>query len=104
MTGLGVAIGPILGGALLESFWWGSLFLALAPIALLAALAAPWAIRAAAPADRTRMDLGGIAVSVILLGSLVYTIIEAPEYGWTDTRTLVGFGAAAIAAATSTGS
>ena len=31
VTGLGVAIGPILGGALLEGFWWGSLFLALAP-------------------------------------------------------------------------
>ena len=38
VTGLGVAIGPILGGALLETFWWGSLFLALAPIALVAVL------------------------------------------------------------------
>ena len=37
VTGLGVAIGPILGGAFWRSFWWGSLFLALAPIALLAA-------------------------------------------------------------------
>ena len=31
VTGLGVALGPIMGGALLESFWWGSLFLSLAP-------------------------------------------------------------------------
>ena len=40
VTGLGVALGPIMGGALLESFWWGSLFLALVPIALVAALGA----------------------------------------------------------------
>ena len=98
VTGLGVAIGPILGGALLESFWWGSLFLALAPIALLAALAAPWAIQAAAPADGTRTDLGGVAVSVILLGSLVYTIIEAPARGWGSAATLGGFGVALGAA------
>ncbi|KRE29244.1 transporter [Mycobacterium sp. Soil538] len=98
VTGLGVAIGPILGGALLENFWWGSLFLALAPIALLAALAAPWAIRAAAPVDRTRVDLGAVAVSVILLGALVYTIIEAPTRGWGSAATLGGFALALCAA------
>lgn len=99
VTGLGVAIGPILGGALLESFWWGSLFLALAPIAIVAIIGAALFIPASSTEPGARLDRVGLLLSVAMLGVLVYTIIEAPEYGWTDTRTLVGFGAAAIAAA-----
>lgn len=91
VTGLGVAIGPILGGALLEVFWWGSLFLALAPIALAAALAAPAVIPASNPDPGSRLDRGGLVLSVAMLGALVYTIIEAPEQGWSSARTLGGF-------------
>lgn len=98
VTGLGVAIGPILGGALLESFWWGSLFLALVPIALAAALAAPFVIPAFSPDRASRLDRGGLVLSVVMLGALVYTIIEAPERGWTSPLTLGGF-ALALASA-----
>lgn len=97
VTGLGVAIGPILGGALLEVFWWGSLFLALVPIALLAAVAAPIVIPASSPDRSSRLDRGGLALSVVMLGALVYTIIEAPERGWTSALSLGGF-AVALAA------
>lgn len=97
VTGLGVAIGPILGGALLEVFWWGSLFLALAPIALAAAVAAPVVIPASTPDAGSRLDRGGLALSVVMLGTLVYTIIEAPERGWSSTLTLGGFGVALAA-------
>lgn len=98
VTGLGVAIGPILGGALLESFWWGSLFLALVPIAVVAIIGAVVFIPASSTEPGARLDHVGLLLSVVMLGVLVYTIIEAPEYGWTDTRTLGGFGAALIAA------
>ncbi len=84
VTGLGVAIGPILGGALLEVYWWGSLFLALVPIALLAAVAAPLVIPADSPDSSSRLDRGGLVLSVVMLGALVYTIIEAPERGWSS--------------------
>lgn len=97
VTGLGVAIGPILGGALLEVFWWGSLFLALAPIALIAAAAAPLVIPGDTPDADSRLDRGGLVLSVVALGSLVYTIIEAPEHGWASPMTLGGF-ALAVAA------
>ncbi|WP_328355712.1 MFS transporter [Mycobacterium sp. NBC_00419] len=100
VTGLGVAIGPIMGGALLEGFWWGSLFLALAPIALLAALAAPFVIPASARDRQSRVDRGGLVLSVVMLGALVYTIIEAPSHGWSSAPTLIGF-AVALAAAVS---
>ncbi len=99
VTGLGVAIGPILGGALLEVFWWGSLFLALAPIALAAALAAPVVIPASSPDPGSRLDRGGLVLSVVMLGALIYTIIEAPQRGWASAPTLAGF-ALALAAGT----
>lgn len=97
VTGLGVAIGPILGGALLEVFWWGSLFLALVPIALVAAAAAPLVIPASVPDRQSRLDRGGLVLSVVMLGALVFTIIEAPEWGWSSAPTLAGF-AVALAA------
>ncbi len=97
VTGLGVAVGPILGGALLESFWWGSLFLALVPIALIAIVGAILFVPASTPQRGARLDRGGLLASVVMLGSLVYTIIEAPEHGWTATRTLLGFGVAVAA-------
>ena len=97
VTGLGVAIGPILGGALLEVFWWGSLFLALVPIALVAAVAAPLVIPSSSVDRDSRLDRGGLILSVVMLGSLVYTIIEAPERGWTSAATLTGFGTALAA-------
>ncbi|KAA0111826.1 MFS transporter [Mycolicibacterium sp. P1-5] len=100
VTGLGVAIGPILGGALLEVFWWGSLFLALAPIALVAALATPIVIPASDRGREHHLDRVGLVLSVVMLGVLVYTIIEAPDRGWASAPTLVGFAVALIAAMT----
>ena len=86
VTGLGVAIGPIMGGALLESFWWGSIFLAMVPIALVAALGALVFVPKSVPAASARLDRGGLLLSVVMLAALVYTIIEAPEYGWAAPR------------------
>ena len=99
VTGLGVALGPIMGGALLESFWWGSLFLSLAPIALLAALGALVFIPTSTPEASARLDRGGLLLSVVMLGALVYTIIEAPAHGWTSPQTLAGFALALVALA-----
>ncbi len=98
VTGLGVAVGPIMGGALLESFWWGSLFIALAPIALIAAFGALVFISPSRPESSARLDRGGLVLSVVMLGALVYTIIEAPDHGWTAPRTVAGFGIALAAA------
>ncbi len=97
VSGLGVAIGPILGGALLQSFWWGSLFLALAPAAVVAAVAAWAVVPGSRDGRRAPLDRPGLVLSVVALGALVHTIIEAPSRGWSSPATVGGFAVAAAA-------
>ena len=95
VVGVGVASGPVTGGLLLEHFYWGSIFLALVPLALIATVLAfvlvPESRDPAVPA----LDKRGLVVSMAMLGTLTYTVIEAPEHGWSSTFTLFGFAAAA---------
>jgi EmrB/QacA subfamily drug resistance transporter len=95
VTGIGVAVGPITGGLLLAHFGWPSVFLALVPIALLALVATwLWVPESSNPAE-ARLDLPGLFLSSAAIGTLVYTIIEAPGRGWSSPATLAGFAAAA---------
>jgi EmrB/QacA subfamily drug resistance transporter len=98
MAGLGVVVGPVIGGWLLEHFWWGSVFLINLPVVALA-IGAGWPL---VPESRdpsaTPLDLLGAALSVTGLVALVYGIIQAPEDGWTDPRILAAFGIAAVLA------
>ncbi len=97
VVGLGVALGPVTGGALLEKYYWGSVFLALIPLALLTAAAALLVVPESRDPGVPALDRAGLVLSVIALGSLTYTIIEAPEHGWSSLETLVGFGVAGLA-------
>ncbi len=78
VVGLGVAGGPVAGGLLLAHFAWGSVFLALAPVALIAAGLTVALVPESRDASVPRLDLPGLALSIGLLGLLVWTIIEAP--------------------------
>lgn len=95
-TGLSVAVGPVVGGALLESFWWGSILVfngAAAAVTLLFALRfVPDSRDPATPP----LDYVGLVLSTVALGALVYSIIEAPDRGWGSVPTLVGFAIAAF--------
>lgn len=93
-TGIGVACGPILGGRLLESFWWGSVFIALAIGAGVAILAAVAIVPTSKDPATPSIDYGGLVLSVLAVGTLVYTVIEAPEHGWRSAATLGGFATA----------
>ncbi len=99
MTGLGVALGPITGGWLLEHFWWGSVFVAMAPVAAVALLGAILFVPTSRDPATPPLDVGGLALSTVAIGTLVFTIIEAPEQGWTAPPTVVGFTLAAAATA-----
>ncbi|MFG2343654.1 MFS transporter [Streptomyces phaeochromogenes] len=75
-SGLGVAVGPVVGGALLSHFWWGSVFLVNVPIVALC-LAGVVAVVPELKAPRRRvLDLPGLALSVLGLGGVVFGIIE----------------------------
>ena len=87
-SGLGIALGPIVGGALLDRFWWGSVFLINVPIALIGfALAVPLVPESRSPVPR-RPDYAGAAASITGLGLLLWSLIEAPTRGWTSPRVL----------------
>ena len=96
-TGVAVAVGPIAGGALLAHYWWGSIFLAMVPIAALTMIGALLFIPSDRPDTGNSLDIRGIATSALALVSLVYTIIEAPDRGWVSASTIAGFLVAAAA-------
>src|SRR5438874_10330518 len=96
MTGVGVALGPICGGWLLEQFWWGSVFAALVPVAaVVAVMTVRWVPTSRDPSTPP-LDLLGLGMSTAMIGTLVFTIIEAPDVGWLTGRSLAGFVIAAV--------
>jgi EmrB/QacA subfamily drug resistance transporter len=95
-TGVGIAVGPIVGGWLLEHFSWSSVFYALAPIAGLAALLVILSVPTSRDPHASPADRWGLLLSTAGMALLVYTIIEAPNYGWTAARSVVGFVVAGV--------
>ena len=96
MAGLGIIAGPVIGGWLLEHFWWGSVFLVNVPIVGTALLAGLVLVPESKDPNATPLDPIGALLSVTGLTTLVYGIIEAPENGWTDAITLSSLGLAAV--------
>ncbi len=95
-AGAGGALGPIVSGALLERFWWGSAFLVNIPIVALVLLAVALFSPNSKDPDATPLDPIGAGLSLVGLAALVYGIIEGPEKGWTSTVVLVAFAVAAV--------
>ncbi len=81
-TGIGIGIGPIVGGWLLAHFWWGSVFLVNVPIAALGVLAAWWLVPNSKSPEPKRTDPVGAVASIVGLALVVGGIIEAPQRGW----------------------
>src|SRR6266498_1979489 len=99
IAGLGIPIGPIVGGWLLGQFWWGSVFLLNVPIAVAALSAGLVLVPESRHPAPPRPDLPGLALSVAALTSLVYGIIDAPTRGWTSLPVIGSLGAALVAGA-----
>jgi EmrB/QacA subfamily drug resistance transporter len=94
-SGIAVAFGPIVGGALLEHFWFGSIFLVNVPLVIVTLLAGHVLIPKMARPPVRRFDLRGVLVSTVGVTLLVLAIIQGPQWGWTSAATLGCFGAAA---------
>ncbi|HEU5309587.1 MAG TPA: MFS transporter [Acidimicrobiia bacterium] len=93
-AGVGVAMGGVVSGALLEQFWWGSIFLINVVVVVIALVAGFFLIPRSREKIHAPLDPLGAMLSIAGLASLVYGIIEGPDNGWTSTQTLVTFGVA----------
>jgi EmrB/QacA subfamily drug resistance transporter len=90
-TGVAIALGPIVGGWLLGRFSWASIFFAMAPVAALAAWLVARYVPTSRDANAQALDRGGFGLSTAAISLLVFTIIEAPDTGWSSVRSIAGF-------------
>jgi EmrB/QacA subfamily drug resistance transporter len=95
-AGAGGALGPIVSGALLESFWWGSAFLVNVPVVVLVVVAVFVFSPTSRDPEATPLDPIGALLSLVGLAALVFGIIEGPERGWSDGAVVVAFAVAAV--------
>lgn len=96
-AGAAIALGPIVGGWLLEQSSWRAVFYAMAPVAAIAgAMTALWVPTSKDP-TAPAVDWGGFVTSTAGMGALVYTLIEAPSWGWSSSAAVGGFALAVLA-------
>jgi EmrB/QacA subfamily drug resistance transporter len=96
VSGLGIVIGPLAGGFLLEHYWWGAIFLINVPIAVVAIVAVVAVVPESKDPEAPALDLIGTLLSTIGLISLLFGIIEGSTRGWGDPVIVGCFAAAAI--------
>ncbi|HKE77093.1 MAG TPA: DHA2 family efflux MFS transporter permease subunit [Acidimicrobiales bacterium] len=96
VSGLGVAIGPLAGGYLLEHFWWGAIFLVNVPVVIATVAAALVLVPESRDPAAPPLDLLGCALSTVGLVALLYGIIEGPARGWTDPVVVASFTVAVV--------
>jgi EmrB/QacA subfamily drug resistance transporter len=95
-SAMGIAIGPLSGGWLLEHFWWGSVFMVNIPIVALALAGGRLFVPESKDPSPRGVDPVGAVLSIVGLGALVWAIIEAPVQGWTHTGTVAAIGVGAV--------
>jgi EmrB/QacA subfamily drug resistance transporter len=89
VSGIGSAAGPLLGGYLLQHFWWGSVFLINVPIVIVALIGAFLVVPESRADQPPPLDPIGVALSSLGLAALTYALIELPDHGWEST-TVIG--------------
>ena len=98
MSGLSLALGPILGGALVDAFGWRSIFWVNVPIVAAAVLCTALFVPESRAPRARRFDPVGQTLVILLLSSLVAAIIESEASGWTS-PVILGLVAVAVLSA-----
>lgn len=96
MNATGSFIGPMVGGLLLRNFSWGACFLINVPVVVLALSLQRRFVPTSRDPDAARFDLPGAMLSTLMLGALLWAIIEGPAYGWMSPQIIGGFAASAL--------
>ncbi|MFD5750551.1 MFS transporter [Streptomyces sp. NPDC127033] len=89
VNSLGFAVGPLVGGVMLDHFWWGAIFLINIPVAVMGLAAVIALVPESKTKEGDRPDLLGALLSTIGMTGVVYAIISGPEHGWTSGQVLV---------------
>jgi EmrB/QacA subfamily drug resistance transporter len=101
VSGMALAIGPLVGGLLTQHVNWNWIFFVNVPVGIVGLLAVPLFIdESRDTSHEQRLDLPGLAASAVGLFSLTYAFIEANNYGWSSGRILGAFAVAAVALVT----
>ncbi|MHC5905298.1 MFS transporter [Streptomyces sp. S6] len=95
-SALGLPLGPIIGGWLLNHFWWGSVFLVNVPMAGIGIAACVFLLPETSDPASPKVDALSTALTATGLGALIYAIIEAPVRGWGDPLILAMLAAAVV--------
>jgi EmrB/QacA subfamily drug resistance transporter len=95
VVGISMALGPILGGALVDGPGWRFVFFVNVPVGVLAIALTALFVPESRAARPRRIDPVGQILVILGLASLTYAIIEGPGHGWTSTEILVLFAVAA---------
>jgi DHA2 family multidrug resistance protein-like MFS transporter len=78
----GMVLGPVIGGLLLRSFWWGSIFLMAVPVMALLLLTAPFLVPDSHDPQARRLDLVGVVLSVAAVLPFIYGLKTLARNGW----------------------
>lgn len=95
VSALGLAVGPLVSGPIVEAFGWAGVFWINVPVATAALVLAARALPESSDATGRRVDWPGQALCAVGLGALVAALIEGQSLGWTDRRILLGLAVAA---------
>lgn len=87
-TGVGIATGPIVGGWLLERYWWGSIFAFMAVVAAGIAVLVAVSVPGSRDPSTPPIDWRGLLLSAAGMTVLIFGVIEAPDWGWTSAASL----------------
>jgi EmrB/QacA subfamily drug resistance transporter len=96
VAGLGVAIGPLAGGYLVDHIGWEAIFLVNLPIVAVGLIAGVFLIPSSKDPSHAKLDIPGAALSIVALSALVFGLIEAPSWGWTSSTILASFAVALV--------
>jgi EmrB/QacA subfamily drug resistance transporter len=92
VTSLGFAAGPVIGGFLINHFWWGSVFLINVPVAIAAIAAVAFLVPESKDPTVRRPDVLGSILSTVGMVAIVWGVIGIPEHGWGSVQVLTSFG------------